>query len=76
MINDILSAFNQLGESKLHVQEIYKQVRKIREERGEAISNDVSFKAYIRYTLQTNSRGRGKNLFIMIWKGTGLWALR
>jgi len=74
--DDIILAFHQLGESVLHLSKIYKQVRLIRERRGEDIGDYDLFKSYIRWTLQNNSRGRGKDVFIMVRKWSGLWSIR
>ena len=72
----IISAFHELGETTLHLSQIYRQVRIIRERRGIDIGDYDMFKAYIRWALQNNSRGRGKDVFTMIRKGSGLWAIR
>jgi len=74
--DSIISAFHELGETTLHLSQIYWQVRIIRERRGIDIGDYDVLNAYIRWTLQNNSRGRGKDVFIMIRKGSGLWAIR
>ncbi|MHA1410510.1 MAG: hypothetical protein ACTSQY_09450 [Candidatus Odinarchaeia archaeon] len=73
---DILTAFNQCGKTTLHLSEIYEQVRIIREKRGENVGDYDLFKSYIRWTLQNNSRGRGKDVFIMVRKGSGFWSIQ
>jgi hypothetical protein len=61
--DDIIQAFIELGQNCAHLSEIYQKVREIRERRGLLIGDFDILKAYIRWTLQNNSRGRGKNIF-------------
>jgi hypothetical protein len=74
--DDIVTAFDELEATTLHLSEIYEQVRLIRERREEYIGDYSLLKAYIRWTLQNNSRRRGRDIFIMIKKGSGIWSVQ
>ena len=73
--NDIISVFHELGETTLHLSQIYTQVRIIRETRGVDIGDFDLLKAYIRWTLQNNPKS-GRFIFVNIRKGSGMWAIR
>lgn len=74
--DDIVSAFTKVGLATLHLSQIYEEVKAIRKCRGVDIGEYSLLKSYIRWTLQNNSRGRGKNIFIMHGKRSGLWSLK
>jgi hypothetical protein len=74
--DDIVSAFNEMGVTTLHLSQIYEKVKERRERRGEDVGEYYLLKSYIRWELQNNSRCKGKNIFIMVKKGSGLWSLR
>jgi hypothetical protein len=74
--DDIVSAFNEIGANTLHLSQIYEKVRELRENRGEDIGEYYLLQSYIRWTLQNNSRSRGKDIFLMVEKGSGRWSLK
>ncbi len=74
--DDIISSFNEIGATTLHLSQIYEKVKEIRGLREENIGDYNLLKAYIRWELQNNSRGKGKNIFIMVRKGSGFWELK
>ena len=74
--DDIVSAFTKSGLATLHLSQIYEEVKAIREGRGVDIGEYHLLKSYIRWTLQNNSRCRGKNIFTMHGKRSGLWSLK
>ena len=73
LIDHIVQAFSELGRDRAHLSEIYAKVKEIRERKGIPIGSYYLLKAYIRWTLQNNSRGRGKNIFHPVKLGTGVW---
>jgi hypothetical protein len=74
-IEDIVSALRELG-GRAHLSRIYKSVKLLRSERGDALDN---LEATIRNTLQINSRGKGADLFDIVYPiecRKGEWKLK
>jgi hypothetical protein len=69
---DIEQALIELG-GRAHLSEIYEMVKQIREKRGLPLGQ---YKAWIRYFLQQNSRGKGKDIFNPVKIGSGIWELK
>ena len=77
--DNIVQAFGELGRDEAYLSEIYLKVREIREKRGLSIGDFNILKAYIRWTLQNNSRNRGKNIFFPkypVEMRRGIWCIK
>lgn len=74
--DDILSAFTNIGLATLHLSQIYEEVKTIRKHRGVDIGKYYLLKSYIRWNLEHNSRGEGKDIFIMHGNRSGIWSLK
>ena len=71
-IDDVKQALKSLG-GKAHLSKIYGKVREIREQRKSPLGE---YEAWVRYTLQQNSRGRGQDLFEPFRIRSGIWLLK
>jgi len=69
---DVEEALKKLG-GQAHLSDIYDIVLKRRRARGDTIGE---YKAWVRYVLQNNSRGRGHDIFEPKHLGTGIWQLK
>jgi MoxR-like ATPase len=75
-LNDLSIAFTTLGGAGnyYHLDDIYRQIEQVRKERSEPLPK--SYQAVVRFYLETNSRGKGKNLFESKEIGSGYWMLK
>ncbi len=72
---DIMTALKELG-GQAHLSDIYRIVRKHRNERGDTLGE---LEAWVRYNLQQNSRGKGEDLFEPVYppeERKGIWRLK
>ena len=75
-IKDLTQAFIELGGpgNFYRLSQIYETIVKIREQRSEGLPKN--YEAMIRFYLETNSRGTGRDLFALKEKGSGYWMLK
>lgn len=74
-IDDVKNALRRLG-GEAHLSKIYIEVNKIRSERNAPIGE---LEAWVRYTLQQNSRGKGEDTFEPVFpvrERRGIWRLK
>ena len=71
-IDDVKGALEELG-GKAHLSKIYPLVEGRRKQRNDSIGQ---LKAWVRYTLQQNSRGKGYDIFFPVQIGSGIWRLK
>lgn len=63
ILDEVLFTFDVLGKSSISMRQIYSQIKKNREQSGRDGGDFDCLKSYIRWSIQDNSGGRGKDLF-------------
>jgi hypothetical protein len=72
-LEDVSDALKKLG-GEAHLSAIYEEVLSYRRARGAPIGE---YKAWVRYYLQQNSRGKGYDIFSHVGPDkSGLWCLK
>lgn len=72
-LEDVERALRNLG-GEAHLSEIYKKVYAYRKARNAPLGE---YEAWVRYYLQQNSRGKGRNIFAHVGQSrSGIWRLK